>query len=65
MKKVKTIRDWPTPKSITELKSFHGFASFYKRFVKYFSTIASPLNEIVKKYVGCKWDDDQDKALIC
>lgn len=26
--KVKTIRDWPTPKSVTEIKSFHGLASF-------------------------------------
>jgi len=27
-KKVKTIRDWPTPKSVNEIRSFHGLASF-------------------------------------
>ena len=28
--KVKTIKEWPTPKSITEVKRFHGLASFYR-----------------------------------
>jgi hypothetical protein len=60
--KVKAIRDWPTPKSVSEVRSFHGFASFYRRFVKNFSTIAAPLTEIVKMSVRFKWNDEQDKA---
>jgi len=60
--KVKAIQDWPTPKNISEVRSFHGLASFYKRFVKDFSTLAAPLNEIVKKNVGFKWGEKQEKA---
>jgi hypothetical protein len=52
--KIKAIRDWPTPKSITEIRNFHGLASFYRRFVKNFRTVIVPLTKIIKKSVGFK-----------
>ncbi|XP_022973897.1 uncharacterized protein LOC111472489, partial [Cucurbita maxima] len=60
--KVKAIKDWPTPKNVSEVRSFHGLASFYRRFIKNFSTIASPLNELVKKNVSFIWEKDQELA---
>jgi hypothetical protein len=60
--KVKAIQEWPTPKSITDVRSFHDLASFYRRFVKDFSTIASQLTKIVKKAVGFKWGEEQENA---
>ena len=52
---VKAIKEWPTPQSITEVRSFHSLASFYRRFVKDFNTLAAPLIEIIKKSMRFKW----------
>ncbi|RDX85918.1 Retrovirus-related Pol polyprotein from transposon 17.6, partial [Mucuna pruriens] len=57
-KKVKAIREWPTPENANEVRSFHGLVSFYMRFVKKFSSIAAHLNELIKRDVVFKWDDE-------
>ena len=36
---VEAVKDWPTPKSITEARSFLGLAGYYRRFVQNFSRI--------------------------
>lgn len=41
--KVQAITDWPEPTTIKELQHFLGFANFYRRFMRNYSTTVSPL----------------------
>ena len=46
--KIKSIREWPQPKNVHEVRQFLGLAGYYRRFIKNFSLIALPLSELLK-----------------
>jgi len=60
--KLEGIRNWPTPTTVREIRSFLGFGNFYRRFIKGFSTLAQPLNDLLKKDQKFEWTSDCQKA---
>ncbi|GKD66964.1 putative reverse transcriptase domain-containing protein [Tanacetum coccineum] len=60
--KVESIKDWKTPESSTEIRSFLGLAGYYRRFIENFSKIAKPLTLLTQKNKTYVWGNEQDEA---
>ena len=60
--KTKALLEWNSPTSVKGVRSFLGFANFYREFVKDFATIASPLTMLTQKQVAFEWKESQQKA---
>ncbi|XP_062094058.1 uncharacterized mitochondrial protein AtMg00860-like [Humulus lupulus] len=53
--KIEVVKGWPQPKNASEVRSFLGLAGYYRRFVKGFSKIATPLMNITRKQQKFVW----------
>ena len=58
-KKVEAVTNWPVPSTV---RSFLGFCNHYRRFVRDFAGIASPLPSLTKKKVPFVWTDECQAA---
>ena len=61
-KKIEAVKNWTTPKTVTDVRSFLGFTNYYRRFIKNYAKVARPLNILIsgenatKKKKLVKWD---------
>ena len=60
--KIQGIMEWPTPKMVKDVWSFLGFCNFYHAFIKDFSNIAHPLNNLTRKNKPWNWSEECDTA---
>ncbi|GJX35703.1 putative reverse transcriptase domain-containing protein [Tanacetum coccineum] len=60
--KVELVKNWKTPESPTEIRSFLGLAGYYRRFIENFSKIAKPLTLLTQNNKKYEWGDKQEEA---
>jgi len=62
-KKVESIKSWKAPASVNDIQIFIGFANFYRRFIKHFSAICTPITNLLKgDPKKCSWGTEQQEA---
>ncbi|GJW19818.1 putative reverse transcriptase domain-containing protein [Tanacetum coccineum] len=60
--KIKSIKDWASPKSPMEIHQFLGLDGYYRRFIEGFSKISKPMTKLTQKKVKFEWGDKQETA---
>ena len=55
--KIEAIVDWKPPTNVTEVRSFLGLASYYRKFVEEYSKIATPLTKLTRKEEKFIWSE--------
>ncbi|KAK3533208.1 hypothetical protein QTP70_013610 [Hemibagrus guttatus] len=61
--KVRAVSEWPAPTTIKELQWFLGFANFYRRFIRSYSSVAAPLTSLLRgKPKKLSWTDQARAA---
>jgi hypothetical protein len=61
--KVEVIKNWPSPRNVFEVRSFHGLASFYRKFIRKFSGISATMMDTVnKRHKSFHWTEEVEKS---
>ncbi|XP_057793062.1 uncharacterized protein LOC131009667, partial [Salvia miltiorrhiza] len=56
--KVQAVREWKSPTTPNEIRSFLGLAGYYRRFIEGFSKIARPMTQLLRKGIKYKWNEE-------
>ncbi|UYV64979.1 hypothetical protein LAZ67_3002638, partial [Cordylochernes scorpioides] len=60
--KIRAVRDFATPRSLKEVRSFLGLSSYYRRFIPNYAHVAQPLNDHLKKDSAFNWNQEEQNA---
>jgi hypothetical protein len=60
--KVQEVMNWKPPATVRQIRSFLGFAGYYRRFILDFSRIAKPMTKLLKKGVRYEWSQKYEEA---
>ena len=60
--KIQTIKEWPIPHCIRDVRAFFGLATYYRKFLRNFASIAEPLSRLTKKSAKFEWTDEAQEA---
>src|ERR1051325_5275325 len=60
--KIDKVKNYPTPKSISDVRRFMGLASFYRKFIKDFSIVAKLMFDLFRGEQQFKWEKEQEKS---
>lgn len=60
--KIQSIRDWPTPATLKELRGFLGLTGYYRKFIQHYAILSQPLSALLKKGVLFMWTDATETA---
>ncbi|PRP72900.1 retrotransposable element protein, partial [Planoprotostelium fungivorum] len=60
--RVESIRNWAPPVNLKALQSFLGFCNFYRGFIRNYSSIVTPMTNMTRKDVECKWTPHLQKS---
>ena len=61
--KVKGVLGWLVPKMVRDIRKFLGLANYYKQFVKDFTKLARPLNNLMRKTEKWNWEQTNRQRL--
>lgn len=62
--KIKAVVEWPAPSTRRDLQRFLGFANFYRRFIRNYSTLAAPLTALTSSSVKFSWSTKAEEAFL-
>ena len=61
--KIESVQNFPRPSSLSDIRSFLGLCSYYRRFIKDFSKIVTPLSKLTRKDTPFHWGSEEQCAM--